>query len=170
MQTHALLQRGKAVRFQEIGRTGDAARTEPIGLGGYGRTEIVAGDVAPEVQEAEGNREMSGVEHLYDFSHDFVAREPSAVGKPRLKEVREDVSPSFTARDALVDDAYRRLHPPRSTRPYHDQWPARIASRSAGVVFAVQFVERNDAGAAFARTVPLEFRVQYDTGGDSGRE
>ena len=41
---------------------------------GMGRTEIVAVDVAPEVHEAGGNREMSGVEHLYDFSHDFVAR------------------------------------------------------------------------------------------------
>ena len=113
---------------------------------------------------------MSGVEHLYDFSHDFVAREPSAVRKPRLNEVREDVSAPFTARDARVDDAYHRVHPLRSARPHHDQWTGRIAARRAGIVFPVRFVERNHARAAFARTVSLEFRVQHDTGGDSGRQ
>ena len=42
-----------------------------------------------------------------------------------------------------------------------------IASRRAGVVFAVQFAERNHAGAAYARTVPLEFRVQHDVATDA---
>ena len=53
---------------------------------------------------------MPGVKHLYDFPHNFVAAEPLAIRKPRLNQVREDISPLFTACDALVDDA-NRLHP-----------------------------------------------------------
>src|SRR5882724_2987334 len=105
---------------------------------------------------------MSGVEHLYDLSHDLVAREPFAARKACQNQFREEISPLFTTHDALVDNAKSYVHPARCTGPHHHQGSNRIPSRGADIVLSVNFCKRKHSGTALTRAVALHFRIQYD--------
>ena len=80
-------------------------RAEVIGFGGNFCGDVSVGDVAPEIYQGRGDREMSGVQHLDDFSHDLVAAQPCAVRKPCVDEIREHVTAVLTAGDPLLDNA-----------------------------------------------------------------
>src|SRR5262249_58593094 len=121
-----------------------------IGLGRESRSDVSRGDVAPETHETRRDREMSGVKHLYDFSRDFVAAEPFAIRKPRLNQIREDVSPLFAACNTLVDDANSCVHPARRTGPHHGQGSRLISVGGTDILLSVRFREREHSGTAVA--------------------